>query len=372
MKVLILGGTGDMGRRAAIDLAHAPDVTTLTITSRSLAKARLLAQAIGTKAQAAAIDANDHDALVRLMRAHSVVAGAVGPYYLYEVPLAQAAIDAGVSYTSLCDDYDAAHAVLGLEGAAKEAGVTVLTGAGWTPGITNILVRRGVEQLDHADEAHIAWAASASDSEGHAVLFHMLHILTGDVPTYANGQWTTVPAGSGRIPVDFGGDMGKVNVYHVGHPEPVTLPRYVPELGTVSLRGGLQEEYLNRLGRGIARLGLTRTHAQRSRLVGWLARATGLLKGVGATQRPISGLHVEVRGEKEGRRVSITYQATGRMADLTALPLSVAALMLGRGQISQTGVFAIEAPGGPDPQTFLSELAQRGIAIHGGELRPTD
>lgn len=372
MRVLVLGGTGDMGRRAALDLSRSSDVATLTVTSRSLAKAEALAQSLGKKAQAAAIDANDRDALVRLMRSHDVVAGAVGPYYLYEVPLAQAAIDAGIPYTSLCDDYDAAAAVIELDATAKDAGVTILTGAGWTPGITNMLVRQAAEQLDQADEAHISWAASASDSDGHAVLFHMLHILTGNVPTYINGRQSTVPAGSGRIPVDFGNGLGTVTVYHVGHPEPVTLPRFVPNLQTVTLRGGLREEYLNLLGRLIGRLGLTRTHAQRTRLVGLLARTTGLLKRVGAMPNPISGLHIEVRGRKAGRRVSITFRATGHMADLTALPLSVTALMMGRGEISQPGVFAPEGLHSLDPQTFFDELAQRGITIHGGEIRPTD
>lgn len=52
------------------------------------------------------------------------------------------------------------------------------------------------------------------------------------------------------------------------------------------------------------------------------------------------------------------------MADLTALPLSVAALMLGRGQIKRTGVFAPEAEDGIDPDLFLSELIRRGISVH--------
>ena len=68
MKILVLGGTGDMGRRAVLDLAQAPDVSVLTIAGRSVKKAETLAQQVGAKARAASVDVNDHARLVALMR----------------------------------------------------------------------------------------------------------------------------------------------------------------------------------------------------------------------------------------------------------------------------------------------------------------
>lgn len=363
MKILLLGGTGDMGSRAARDLVQATDVKLVTIASRKVDKAKDLAHKLGPKAAALAVDVNDQRQLVERMREYDVVAGAVGPYYLYEVPLAQAAIEAGVPYVSICDDYDGAQGVLELDAKAKERGVTILTGAGWTPGLTNVLVRKAVDLLDEAREAHIAWAASASDSSGYAVLFHMLHILTGHVPSYAEGKSITVPAGTGDVTVDFGGRLGKVKVYHVGHPEPVTIPRFLPELEVVTLRGGLLEGYLNTLGKLVARLGLTRTHKRRERMVKLLNGSMTLLKRVGAMGEPLSGLHVEVRGIRAGKPATVRYRGTGAMADLTALPLSVATLMIGRGQINQPGVLAPESPGALDADLFLRELANRGIVI---------
>lgn len=367
MRVLVLGGTGDMGRRAAVDLYQAHDVDQLTVAGRSLARCEALAAQLGSKAKPVAIHVQDHAQLVKLMSEHDVVAGAVGPYYLVEVPIAKAAIEAGVPYVSICDDYDAAHDVLQLDAEAKRRGVTVLTGAGWTPGITNILVKKAASLLDEADAAHVSWAASASDSSGYAVLFHMLHILTGKVPSYAGGRRVEVPAGSGTIAVDFGSPMGRVKVYHVGHPEPVTLPHFMPQLKTVTLRGGLSEGYLNTLGRFVARIGLTRTHRRRERLVRLLSASMGVLKRLGAMDKPVSGLHVQVNGTKDGRPTSVTYVASGPMADLTALPLSIAALMIGRGEISQPGVLAPEAPGGPDPDRFLAELEKRGVRVQEGQ-----
>lgn len=372
MRVLVLGGTGDMGRRAAVDLAGAPDVEELTIASRSVEKGEALAKRLGPKAKAVYVDAANHAQLVEVMRAHDVVAGAVGPYYLFEVPLARAAIEAGVPYVSICDDYDGAQGVLQLDAEAKKRGVTILTGAGWTPGMTNVLVRRGVARLDQAEEAHIAWAASASDSQGIAVLFHMLHILTGRIPSFQNGRTVDLPAGSGTVSIDFGEPMGRVKVYHVGHPEPVTIPHFMPQLKVVTLRGGLLEGYLNTLGKGVAKIGLTSTESRRKLMVKLLNGSMGVLKKVGAMDKPVSGLHVEVRGTKNGRPASVTYTSSGPMADLTALPLAVATLMIGRGQINRPGVLAPEAEGGLDPKVFLNELGKRGVTVREGEIRYQD
>ena len=352
-----------MGRRAVLDLVQAPDVSVVTIAGRSAQKAEALVRQAGPKAKSASIDVNDHSRLVALMRAHDVVAGAVGPYYRFEVPLAKAAIEAAVPYVSICDDFDAAQRVLELDQEAREQGIAIITGAGWTPGLTNVLVKKAVLELDSAKEAHISWAASAADSQGVAVLYHMLHILTGKIPTYLKGETRLVPAGSERRRVDFGPPLGIAEVYHVGHPEPVTLPRFLPQLETVTLRGGLLEGYLNTLGVWIGQSGLTRGETRRDRLVRLLAWSTGLLRRVGALKAPISGAHVEVRGTKDGRPATITYSSTGPMADLTALPLSVATLMAGRGQVGRTGVFAPEADGGIDPDLFLDELTKRGIIL---------
>ena len=62
------------------------------------------------------------------------------------------------------------------------AGVTVLTGLGWTPGLSNLLALKGAQQFDLVDEINVAWGSSASDSEGYAVILHTMHIFTGGCP----------------------------------------------------------------------------------------------------------------------------------------------------------------------------------------------
>src|SRR5690606_18907504 len=139
----------------------------------------------------------------------------------------------------------------------------------------------GAALLDAAREAHIAWAASVTDSEGFAVILHTLHMLTGHVPTFMNGEARMVPAGSGRRVVEFPPPMGRVAVFHVGHPEPVTLPRFMPQLQTAPLRGGLAERSLQGITPLLVRLGLTRTPAARERLAPLLHPVPRLVRMMG-------------------------------------------------------------------------------------------
>ncbi len=362
MKIIVLGGAGDMASRAVRALAAEPEVMAVTVADCNLAAAERLATELGQKVSAVWVDANDHDALVRIIRGHNAAASGIGPFYRYEAKLAWAAIEAGVPYVSLCNDYDGAQAVLELDAAAKAMGVTVLTGLGWTPGLSNLLARKGAAQFDLADEINVAWGSSASDSEGFAVILHTLHIFTGRVPSFQRGRLVKVQAGSGKEVVLFPPPVGRVNCYHLGHPEPVTLPRYLPSVRTVTLKGGLSEQPLNDLAIWLARLRLTDTPAKKDTL-GKIIKATlPALSKLGEAEEPCSAVRVDVGGWTNGVYGQVSYGAAAHMAELTGLPLAIGTLMLARGQVHMPGVVAPEACLEPEP--FLSELETRGVPIY--------
>lgn len=363
LRIILLGATGAMGRRAAEILARSPEVEELTLTGRRIDAVRGLAREIGGPSRAIRLDVGDRGALVAALKGHHVAAGAIGPYYLYETHIAQAAIEAKVPYVSICDDHDAAQAVLSLDGLARERGVTILTGAGWTPGLTNILAKMGVSMLDEAKKVHIAWVGALADADGIASLLHALHIFTGDVPSFAHGRQTTVRAGTGKQIVTFPHPIGRVDVYHTGHPEPITIPRFIPGLEEVTLRGGLNEALVSRLTRLLTRLGLTKTPASREGLLRFMQPFLPLIQKISGPPKPISAAHVAVHGMKDQKPAVVEMAAIGRMRDLTALPHAVATLMVGRGEVSAPGVIAPEAPGGPDPDRFLTALRELGLTI---------
>src|SRR3990172_9672178 len=135
-KIIVVGGAGERGSRAVEDLAGAPDIERVTVADRNLAAAsKLVAKLRGsvTSVDAKSVDATDHEALVATMRGYDLPASPLPPFYRFEAPLIRAAIEAGVDYASICDDYSAAEAARQLDEASREAGRTVITGLGPSP-----------------------------------------------------------------------------------------------------------------------------------------------------------------------------------------------------------------------------------------------
>ncbi len=360
VKVIVLGGAGDMGSRAVRDLAAQPEVRTLTIADLNVAAAEKLAREAGPRARAVRIDATRMETMVDAIRGHDVAAGAIGPFYRFERPVAEAALAVGVDYVSICDDYDGAAGVLELEDEARLKGRRILTGLGWTPGLSNVLAKKGADQLEKVDEINVYWAGASSDSTGFAVVLHTIHIFTGQVPSFDNGRLVVVRAGTEREVVEFPEPLGRVATFHLGHPEPLTLSRYIPGVRRVTLKGGLTEDFLNSLAILMARLRMTNTKRKKYILGKAIKPLLPVLEKVGKPGVPMSGIRVDVKGWRGGKYVQLTYRAADHMNNLTGVPLAIGTLMMGRGEIRRTGVFAPEAPGAVDPDTFLAELAKRG------------
>ena len=244
--------------------------------------------------------------------------------YKYEKKLAAAAIKAGVHYFSLCDDYDAAEQVFTLDADARKANVCVFTGIGWTPGISSLMARTGADRLDTVQKINISWAGNSDDSSGTAVILHVLHIFTGLVPSFLEGKLQMVPAGSGKETVHFPG-IGAITVYNVGHPEPVTIPRYFPALEEVTLKGGINEDMLNKLSLLTAKIGLSKNKAMRDGMAAILPCAqSSAPDGYFRYRVDITGLRMEA--------CKLTYSAAGPMDVLTGLPLAVAIREMARGR----------------------------------------
>jgi lysine 6-dehydrogenase len=341
MRIGVLGGCGDMGARTVEVLAERDEVDEVLVLDRDRQRGEQLSADL-PGVTFAVLDADDARELGPLLRGLDAVASALGPFYRYERPLAEAAIAAGVPYASICDDHDAAASVLQLDAAARVAGVTLLTGIGWTPGLTNLAVRRLYDEFGGLDAARVFWGATASDSSGHAVVLHTMYAFEGYVPVVRDGTTEQVRAGSGRESVAFPAPLGRVETFYVGHPEPVTLPRFLPGLRRVELKGGLAEGYLNGLVRTLSRAHLVTTHARRQRI----ARVVEpLLPALERFSPEYAASAWRVEGAHQGRTGALW--GLGHMADLTGTPLAVGALFLATGQITAPGVIAAEAEAVP-------------------------
>jgi lysine 6-dehydrogenase len=360
MRIGVLGGAGDMGARAVAVLAERDEVDEVVVFDRERERAEQLAgQLPGVRASV--LDAEHRAGVVAAIAGLDAVASALGPFYRFEVPMAAAAIEAGVPYVSICDDHDATAAVLDLDGRARDAGVTVLTGLGWTPGLTNLAVRELYDELGGLDAVRVFWGATASDSAGHAVVLHTMHVFDGYVPSVRDGITELVRAGSAREPVRFPAPLGTVEVSAVGHPEPVTLPRFLPGLRRVELKGGLAEGFLNGLVRGLSGAHLLATHARRRRLARVIEP---LLPTLERFSPPYAASAWRVDAALDGRTAS--RWGLGHMAELTGTPLAVGALLLASGELTAPGVLAPEAEAVPHVR-IRELLAEHGVTSEAAE-----
>jgi len=360
-----------MGSAIVRDLVNS-DVSEVIIADFNQEKASSICSELNgkkTKLSAQFVDANDHTSLLQAMKGADVVASAIGPFYKYGLKTVKAAIEARVPYVDINDDYDATIAALELDDEAKKAGIAVIIGLGWTPGITNVCAKYAASKLDRVDEIDIAWASNTADSTGYSIIYHLWHALSGMVPMYLDGEWRDVPAFSEGEIYNFPQPVGKVRCFYCGHPEPVTIPRFIQGIKAVTLRGGFYPEITAEYLTAITQLGLTSSEpikvggasiSPRDFITAYVSSFNEADLGIDG--EPCSGTWVEVRGERGGNPTRYVYRVADRMYKQTGWPPSIGAQMLANNQIKGKGVLAPE--GCIDPMPFFDELAKRNIAIY--------
>jgi lysine 6-dehydrogenase len=359
MRIIVFGGAGDMGSKAVEDLVGSSGVDQVTIADRDAAAADKLAARLrgqGAPVDVKAVDASDHGALVEAMQGYDVAASALGPFFRFETRLARAAIEAGVDYASICDDWSAAQAVLDeFDRPARQAGRTIITGLGTSPGLSNVAIRHLVGQMDQARRVDVNVYQPLTGGGGEAVLKHMMYIITGEVALWRWERQGMMPACKEERVVEFP-RFGRIKVWNMGHAEPVTVPRFIHGLDECNFFMGF--------GRGAslfiwpARIGFFAS----DRRIDWTARLLAPLERLTGRREPTEGaLRVDVWGEKDGERVHRMVCGIGRMREATGLCLSVGAQMLARKELTvkEGGVYAPEAC--LDPAAFLPVIRTKGI-----------
>ena len=164
-------------------------------------------------------------------RGCDMVVNCVGPFYRTQLPIIKTVIGEGINYVDVADDVSVMNDVLALNDQAEKAGITVLIGMGFSPGITNLLARYAAEYLlDETRSVDIYHAHGGEPQEGPGVIGHRFHCMSVDCPMFLDGELKTVkffePDGIAlRENVDFLGIGENIQVYPYPHPEQVTLPK---------------------------------------------------------------------------------------------------------------------------------------------------
>jgi saccharopine dehydrogenase-like NADP-dependent oxidoreductase len=380
MRYLVLGGAGIEGGGIVEDLVNS-EVDEVVIADRKLEQARRLADELAsgkTEVSALFVEADDHVGLVTAMQKADVAISALGPFYRYGLKTVRAAIDARVPYVDINDDFDAIATVLGLDEEAKAAGIPIVVGLGVTPGVSNLCVKCAAEQLDRVRSVDIAYVGAAGVG-GDAVFRHFFHSLCGPIPVLREGRrvWVS-PTAEAPEAIAFPAPFGTIQAPIIGHPEPIMLPRHIPGIESITVRGAVYPIILQKTIEKLAELGLLsdrpvklattpisprefilacfETHIETPAMVEEIASATASLPS------PVYGsLRVDVAGERSGRPAACRFTIDADLCHATDWPASIGAQLVATGEIDQSGVLCPEAC--IIPQRLFAELEKRRMDV---------
>src|SRR3989442_12727727 len=136
-----------MAQSTVPDVLASPGVDRVGIAGRSDAKAKAFAAAQRDgRAIPVGAAARDSPSLVRELKRWDCVINST--WYDLNVPIMEAAIEAGIHYCDLGGLYHQTVRQLKLDARAKDADVTCVLGIGSTPGTMNVMGKYGASKLD--------------------------------------------------------------------------------------------------------------------------------------------------------------------------------------------------------------------------------
>ena len=315
----VLYGTGAVGSRVARQLASTDGLDDLVLIDTSPGRADAVAGSLGPPARvgssADGIDAAD------------VVVLAVSAGHR---ALAESAMERGAHVVSVSDDVEEVRALLALDAEARERALSVVVGAGFSPGMTCVLARHAAATLDHVLEVHVSKAGTGGPS-----CARQHHIaLGGTAVDWRDGAWARRRGGSGRELCWFPDPVGGQDCYRAALPDALLL---VPAFSGVQ--------------RVTARMAATR----RDRLTAKLP----MLRPP-HPEGVIGGARVEVRGRRGTTSEVLVLGAIDRPAVACGAVAAVAAAWAADGRLTRAGAAGL-AEMLDDTAPFLHDLARRGI-----------
>ena len=243
--------------------------------------------------------------------------------------VAEQALRLGAHVVSVSDAPVDVDGLLRLHEQALRADRSVIVGAGFAPGLTDVLAVHAAASLDRVDEIHVAKLGTG----GPACARQHHRALQGWSDDLRDGSWSRSKAGAGRELCWFPDPIGAADCYRAALPDAPLLHRVFPLAQRIS-----------------ARMAATR----RDRLTSPLP----MLRKPHAEAGP-GAVRVELRGRKDSMSEVVILGAMDRpsVAAGAVAALAVGACVSGSVMRSGAGGLGEMVP----PLDFLTELARRGV-----------
>lgn len=343
--VLIVGGSGAFGIRAAERLARAsgadlilagrrPDRLSAAVTS--------LSSVSGRTVRAVALDATEVTARDLVGIGAAVVVNASGPFQSQDYRLARAAIAAGCHYIDLADARDFVVGFNALDGLARDAGVLAVSGASSVPGLSSAVIAAHGHAFRALRMIDIAISPGNAFDPGVATVSSVLGGVGQPLQMFEDGVWRTVYGWQGLRRGDFG-RAGRRWLGYVDVPDLALLPERIAGVATVRFQAGLEVSVFH-LGLWAAswlvRAGLVRDLAP---LAPWLLAVKRRCGRLGSDR---GGMVVAMHGKgPDGRAHSLAWRLDAGSGDGPYVPTLTAVALAKRllsGAETRRGAFACD------------------------------
>lgn len=336
-RVLIIGGYGNFGSFISRRLAKESNLQ-LVIAGRTISKAQVLAEEINAEADVIDIH-NNFLAKLQEIRP-DIVIHTSGPFQSQGYGVAEACIDCGAHYIDLADGREFVSGISVLDEKARQAGVTVVSGASSVPCLTSALIEHYKGEFEVLEALDYGISTAQKTTRGVATTAAILSYTGQPFKTLVNGDFQDIYGWQSLHARKYSGLgwrlLGNCNV-----PDLDIFPKIYPDLKTVRFYAGLELPFIH-----VTLWGLS-----------WLVRA-GLIKNLKASASLLlklsflfdwfgsenSGFHMELSGkDKNGEDKTIKFELTARGGDgpyIPCMPAILVAQKLANGKIQDAGAKA--------------------------------
>lgn len=376
MRVVLLGA-GLQAQAACFDLVQQQDLTEIVVADADLGRARALAQRWrDPRVSAVALDASDEQAAERLLRGARAALSAVP--YRFNAGLARAAVRAGCSFCDLGGNNDVVAQELGLDDAARVAGVTIVPDCGLAPGMVSLLAAHAVAALDEVESLELR-VGGLPQRRGGLLDYSLVFSIEGLINEYVEdavvlegGEPRRVPSLEDVETIVFPPPFGELEAFNTSGGVSTLPDTYRGKVRRLNYKT-IRYPGHARVFQAIARLGLlSSTPVQ---VEGAAVRPRALFAAVAGPaldrgEPDVVLVRVTALGSRGGKAVRRVYElieypdpkhGLTAMMRTTAFPATVVLLMLARGEVTAKGALPQERC--VDPRRFLDELARRGLVV---------
>ena len=382
MKIIVLGGYGEMGKISVIDLVETCKDCEIVVAGRDRKKAENFAKSLKRKnVKGVQVDVNNQKQLIRLLQGSDVVINAT-QYYM-NLNVMKSALAANVNYVDLGGLFHMTRKQLKLHKQFKKRNLIAVIGCGATPGITNVMAAYGAKFFYSIESINVQFADR--DYTNYKIAFTVPYSMytifdefTKKPAVLQNGRIKFVEPFTGMEDIKFPGPMHNAICFYTLHSEVATFPKSFKDkdIKNCSFKGGFDKDFVGKVkflvDSGFASDKLVNFKGTKIIPKEFTVKILNqFIPSLKIKINDIEFLRVEITGKskKFGKRLVVYCQTkTNKKWNISAgswdtgVPPSIIAQMIAKSQINQKGVLPPELC--IDPEIFFKELKKRNIKVY--------